>query len=101
MDEIITVTPEPGDALAANQPVVALESTVIAHGLPRPTNLETARAMEEEVRAGGATPATIVIANGAAIVGADDALLTRLATESGVRKVSLRDLAPALAKREL
>jgi pseudouridine-5'-phosphate glycosidase len=88
-------------ALASRRPVVALESTVIAHGLPRPMNLETARAMEAEVRGSGATPATIALANGAAIVGADAALLARLANEEAVSKVSLRDLAPVLARRSL
>ena len=88
-------------AIAARDPVVALESTVIAHGLPRPSNLETARAMELEVRRVGATPATIALVSGVATVGADDALLARLANEDGVRKVSLRDVAPVLAKREL
>lgn len=88
-------------ALTAGHPVVALESTVIAHGLPRPTNLETARAIEDEVRSAGATPATIALADGAAVVGADDALITRLACEDDVAKVSLRDLAPVLASRGL
>lgn len=88
-------------ALTAGHPVVALESTVIAHGLPRPTNLETARAVEDDVRAAGATPATIALADGAAVVGADEALITRLACEDDVAKVSLRDLAPILASRGL
>jgi len=87
--------------IASRGPVVALESTVIAHGLPRPINLETARGMENEVRGAGAVPATIALADGAAIVGAGDALLTRLATEDGVQKVSLRDIAPVLARRAL
>jgi len=77
--------------------VVALESTVIAHGLPRPLNLETARACERAVRDGGAEPRTIAIAGGRVVVGADDALLERLANEDGVAKVSLRDIAPVLA----
>ncbi len=94
----LAVAPEIAGALAARQPVVALESTVIAHGLPRPTNFETARALESEVRAAGATPATIALDAGAAIVGADDALLGRLARETDVAKVSLRDLAPVLAR---
>ena len=88
-------------ALAARSPVVALESTVIAHGLPRPANLATARALEDEVRAAGATPATIAIADGSAVVGADAALLERLATEDSVAKVSLRDIAPVLARGAL
>jgi len=87
--------------IASRGPVVALESTVIAHGLPRPINLETARAMENEVRGAGAIPATIALVDGAAVVGAGDALLARLATEDGVQKVSLRDIAPVLARRAL
>jgi len=87
--------------IASRGPVVALESTVIAHGLPRPINLETARAMENEVRGAGAIPATIALVDGAAVVGAGDALLARLATEEGVQKVSLRDIAPVLARRAL
>lgn len=97
----LDIAPSVAAALAARRPVVALESTVIAHGLPRPANLETARAMEDEVRAGGAVPATIALANGTAVVGADAALLARLANEDGVAKVSLRDLAPVLAARGL
>jgi pseudouridine-5'-phosphate glycosidase len=97
----IAVHPEVAAALAARRAVVALESTVIAHGLPRPQNLAAARAIEEEVRGLGSTPATIAIADGQAVVGADDALLTRLAEDASVAKVSLRDLAPVLARRGL
>ena len=89
------------EAIDARRPVVALESTVIAHGLPRPANLETARALEREIRDAGAVPATICLADGMAIVGANDALLERLATEDTVRKVSTRDLAPVLATEGL
>lgn len=97
----LAVHPEVAAALAARRAVVALESTVIAHGLPRPQNLEAARALEEEVRGLGSLPATIAIADGQAIVGADDALLVRLAEDLAVAKVSLRDLAPVLARRGL
>jgi pseudouridine-5'-phosphate glycosidase len=97
----LAVHPEVAAALAARRAVVALESTVIAHGLPRPQNLEAARALEEEVRGLGSTPATIAIADGGAVVGADDALLVRLAEDPAVAKVSLRDLAPVLARRGL
>jgi pseudouridylate synthase len=97
----LVVHPDVASALAARRAVVALESTVIAHGLPRPQNLEAARALEEDVRGLGSTPATIAIADGQAIVGADDALLVRLAEDSAVAKVSLRDLAPVLARRGL
>ncbi|MDQ3096820.1 MAG: pseudouridine-5'-phosphate glycosidase, partial [Chloroflexota bacterium] len=97
----LSISPEIADALARGSPVVALESTVIAHGLPRPSNLETARALEDEIRAGGAHPATIAIADGEAAVGADAALLERLASEPDVAKVSTRDLAPLLARRAI
>ncbi|MEK7862284.1 MAG: pseudouridine-5'-phosphate glycosidase, partial [Chloroflexota bacterium] len=97
----LDIAPSVAAALASRRPVVALESTVIAHGLPRPLNLQTAREMEEIVRVAGATPATIALADGAAVVGADAALLARLANEDGVAKVSLRDLAPVLARRGL
>jgi pseudouridine-5'-phosphate glycosidase len=97
----LAVNAEVAAALAAHRAVVALESTVIAHGLPRPQNLEAARAIEEEVRGLGSLPATIAIADGRAIVGADDALLVRLAEDPAVAKVSLRDLAPVLARRGL
>ncbi len=97
----LSVASEVEEALARGLPIVALESTVISHGLPRPANLETALALESEIRACGAVPATIAIADGAAVVGADARLLARLATEEGVAKVSLRDLAPILARGSL
>ena len=86
------------EAIDGRRGTVALESTVIAHGLPRPRNLETARLVEREVREAGAVPATICIADGMLVVGAGDALLVRLASEDGVAKVSTRDLAPFLAQ---
>lgn len=94
----LTFGPGIREAIAAHRPVVALESTVIAHGLPFPTNLETARLLEADIRGAGAVPATIAIADGTVIVGADDTLLERLATEPGVWKVSTRDLGPLLAR---
>src|SRR5438105_6851470 len=97
----ITVASEVQKALAAHGPVVALESTVIAHGLPRPRNLDTAHALEADIRALGVTPATIALHDGHAIVGAGDVLLERLASEDGVAKASLRDLGPILAARTL
>src|SRR6266513_1371602 len=97
----LSIAPEIAKALAANAPVVALESTVIAHGLPRPRNLSTARALETEIRALGVVPATIALHDGVAVVGAGDVLLERLANEAGVAKVSLRDIAPVLAARSL
>jgi len=86
------------EAIDERRGVVALESTVIAHGLPRPRNLETARLLEAEVRDAGAVPATICLADGMLVVGANDALLARLANAEGVAKISTRDLAPFLAR---
>lgn len=94
----LRLAPQVRDALAAGRPVVALESAVISHGLPRPLNVETARAVEAAVRRGGAVPATTALADGAAVVGADAALLERLATDPAVVKVSTRDIAPLLAR---
>jgi len=79
-------------ALDAGQPVVALESTLITHGLPRPVNLEVARRLEAVVRDNGATPATIAILGGEARVGLDASALLHLANTANVRKVSRRDL---------
>ncbi len=86
-------------ALDAGQPVVALESTVIAHGLPYPANLETARQMEAAVRAHGATPATIAILQGRLQVGLAEPELEFLATAQGIRKVSRRDLPVVVAQQ--
>ncbi|MFP4275444.1 MAG: pseudouridine-5'-phosphate glycosidase, partial [Paracoccaceae bacterium] len=79
------------------RPVVALESTIITHGLPRPRNLELARAAEAEIRAGGATPATIAVIDGRLKIGLSSALLERLAEADGVAKLSRADLAACLA----
>ncbi len=91
----IRVRPEVAAALAAGRPVVALESTIVAHGLPRPDNLTVARQIEQTVREQGAQPATIGMVGGEIVVGLDDAELTRLATGDDVAKLSVRDLAPA------
>ncbi|HEX6184281.1 MAG TPA: pseudouridine-5'-phosphate glycosidase [Pyrinomonadaceae bacterium] len=87
-------------ALAEGRAVVALESTVISHGLPRPQNLETARRLEQAVREGGAVPATVAVLGGRLRVGLDAAQLARLAEADGVRKVSRRDLPLAVARGE-
>ena len=84
-------------ALAAGWPVVALESTLICHGLPRPRNLELGRAVEAAVRAEGAEPATIAIVDGIIRVGLDADTLVRLAQADGVVKCSPRDLALVMA----
>jgi pseudouridine-5'-phosphate glycosidase len=84
-------------ALEAGRPVVALESTIVSHGLPRPDNLKVAREIEQTVRAAGAVPATIGMVAGVVVVGLDETQLTRLATVDGVAKLSVRDLAVAAA----
>ncbi len=80
------------------RPVVALESTVIAHGLPRPQNLQTAQRLEEIVREGGAIPATIAIIDGKLSVGLSDDQITTLANGSDIRKISTRDISIAVAQ---
>lgn len=92
---------EVAQAQRFGQPIVALESTVITHGLPQPHNLELARAMEAIVRERGATPATIAIMDGKVRVGLDEFELERLAMAKDPRKVSLRDFGIALAKGEM
>ena len=89
------------EALRNGEPVVALESTIVAHGMPFPANLETAQTLESLVRSGGAVPATVAVANGQVHVGCDAAMLHALATEEGVWKISRRDLPLALAQRVL
>jgi len=94
-----TLSDDISTALVVGRPIVALESTVIAHGLPRPQNLETARGMERTVRENGAVPATIAILNGELRVGLTENQLEYLATGKNIRKVSRRDLAIATAKQ--
>ncbi|MEU5985853.1 pseudouridine-5'-phosphate glycosidase [Streptomyces sp. NPDC047434] len=91
------VSEEVREALHEGRPVVALESTIIAHGLPRPRNLAVARELEALVRDEGAVPATVAVIDGTAHVGLDPARLDRIAEDPDVRKLGHRDLAPALA----
>jgi pseudouridine-5'-phosphate glycosidase len=93
----LVVHPEVAAALADGRPVVALESTIISHGLPRPDNLTVARRIEAVVRAGGATPATIAVVGGKVCVGLDDAQLETVANAPDVIKVSVRDLGTLVA----
>jgi len=86
------------EALAANKPVVALESTVIAHGLPRPTNLELAQRLETDLRTAGVSPATIGIIGGELTVGLNDEQIKLLAEDSSVKKISTRDIPVAIAR---
>lgn len=92
------VHPEVASALADRRPVVALESTIISHGLPRPDNLRVAREIEQAVRDGGAVPATIAVVDGQARIGLDDAALDRVASRDDVVKVSVRDIATVAAR---
>src|SRR5438270_9062677 len=98
MDPII-INPDVTAALAAGKPVVALESTVIAHGLPRPQNIETAERLEQIVRAEGATPATIAVLGGSLCVGLDRLQLDQIATRQDIKKLSVKDLAIAVARK--
>ncbi len=90
---------EVAEALKNNQPVVALESTVIAHGLPYPQNLETAEKLENIIRENGAIPATIAVFEGEFCIGLDKSQLERLATDKTIRKISRRDLPIAVAQK--
>jgi pseudouridine-5'-phosphate glycosidase len=94
----IVVGEEVAEALAEGRAVVALESTIISHGLPRPDNLEVAGRFEQAVRAAGAVPATIALVDGIARVGLDAAALEVVATSDAVEKVSTRDLAVVAAR---
>jgi pseudouridine-5'-phosphate glycosidase len=94
-----TLTPEVRDALLTRRPIVALESTVITHGLPWPRNLELARRMEATVRAGGVCPATIALLKGEVRVGLTAEELEHLARAQGVMKVSRRDFPVAVAQK--
>jgi pseudouridylate synthase len=92
------IAPEVAEAVAGGRPVVALESTLISHGLPRPRNLDVARELEATVREAGATPATIAVVAGEARVGLDDTGLEAVAAGEGVVKCGVRDLAVVAAR---
>jgi pseudouridine-5'-phosphate glycosidase len=94
----VLVHDEVRDALAEGRAVVALESTIISHGLPRPDNARLAREFEQAVRDGGAVPATVAVIDGRARVGLDDAALDRLANDEDAVKVSVRELATVAAR---
>ncbi len=96
---LLDIRPEVADAIRGGRSVVALESTLIAHGLPWPWNLETAHQAEGAVRAEGAVPATVAVLNGRPTVGLTGDELHRLAQERDVIKASRRDLALAVARR--
>ena len=98
MRELLNIAPDVANALRDSRPVVALESTVIAHGLPRPQNLETAQALQTAVRECGAVPATIGIIDGHLTVGLDDDQINILALQDNIKKISTRDIPLAVAQ---
>ena len=98
--EYLDIQPEVSEALAAQRPVVALESTIISHGMPYPENLNTASQLEEIVRANGAVPATIAVLAGRITIGLNSEQLQHLATIRDVLKVSRRDIPYAVARRQ-
>jgi pseudouridine-5'-phosphate glycosidase len=95
----LAMTDEVSDAIASGRGVVALESTIISHGLPTATSAATARQIEDVVRRGGAVPATVAIVDGTVRVGLSDDALVRVAEGEGVVKTSVRDLGPVVAGR--
>ena len=98
MRELLNIAPDIASAMRDRRPVVALESTVIAHGLPRPQNLQTAQRLEEIVREGGAIPATIAIIDGKLSVGLSEDQIHLLANNRDIRKISTRDISIAVAQ---
>src|ERR1051325_6029018 len=98
MPELFSIAPEVAEAIRDRWPVVALESTVIAHGLPRPQNLQTAQRLQDIVRDAGAVPATIAIIDGKLTVGLDDDQIRSLAEDKDIRKISTRDIPLAVAQ---
>ena len=98
--EPVSIRAEVREALGQGRPVVALESTIISHGMPYPDNVATARMVEQIIRDHGATPATIAILNGIAHIGLDDDQLELLGSDAHVRKVSIRDLPHVIARKE-
>src|SRR6185436_19612745 len=95
----IRISNEVNEGNRTGKAVVALESTVLTHGLPRPQNLQLARDMEKTVRENGAIPATIAFLDGKLHVGLNDGELERLANEDNVYKVGPRDYATEIAKK--
>ena len=99
MSSLVEVSPKVSEALAAGAPVVALESTIISHGLPRPGNLAAAREFEAMLSRQNVTPATVALIDGVPKVGLDAHDLERIATDESVVKVGSRDIAIAMARK--
>jgi pseudouridine-5'-phosphate glycosidase len=100
MKSALVFSPEVAAALASKSPIVALESTIISHGLPRPSNLNVAREVEAIVREHGATPATIAILDGVVHIGLTDEQLVAIANRDDISKASSRDLAVIVASKK-
>jgi pseudouridylate synthase len=98
MPPALDISPDVAAALGDGRPVVALESTIISHGLPRPENLRVARAVEETVRRRGAVPATIAVLDGRVRIGLSEDELARVADLDDIVKVSVRDIATVVAR---
>ena len=98
MEKAIKLSAEVANALKAGKPIVALESTIISHGLPRPSNLEVALECERIVRDAGAVPATIALLDGKILVGLERAELEAIANRDDISKASIRDLAIIVAQ---
>ena len=101
MKELIVYSEEVNNAMSCGVPVVALESTIIAHGMPYPENVNTAKRLGNIIRDAGCVPAIVAISEGKVCVGIDDVLLERIAKEKGVLKVSRRDIPIAIASKAL
>lgn len=101
MNKLIKFSKEVKNALENNKPIVALESTIISHGMPYPQNVEMAKQTEQIIRDGGATPATIALMNGEILVGLEEEDLEKLATAKNVVKVSRRDFASVLSSKQI
>jgi pseudouridine-5'-phosphate glycosidase len=101
MHSFLLFSPEVAAARSAGRPIVALESTIISHGMPYPQNVQTARKVEQIIRDAGAVPATIAIMDGRICIGLSDEQLETLGTASDAIKVSRRDLAYVLSQRLL
>ena len=100
MNQLLRLTEEVSTALTEGRPVVALESTIISHGMPYPDNVAMAREVEQIIRDDGATPATIAVLGGVPRIGLDDEGLELLGSDGSVRKVSIRDLPSVVARGE-
>ena len=99
LNDYLDIHPDVEDAIKNKLPIVALESTIISHGMPYPKNIETALMVEDTVRSNNAIPATIAIINGRLKVGLTNKEIEFLATNNKVRKISRRDLAIAVSKK--